>query len=177
MRVVNRLLGLLLAIALVAGGVIALIEIAAAAAGSHDVIVPYQKRWRTVLEAHWTTGWVTLAGLVACLVGLLLLVPQLTRRRDMAVALRQRRAGVDVAVERRALERSLVSAVGEVDGVGRTSVRVHGDRVRVAIGADELREADLDQRVTDAAQKHLDGLDLATAARLDVRVTPKEATP
>jgi hypothetical protein len=174
-RVLNRLLGLLLSLVLMAAGAIGLVEIVAAAGGSHDVVVPYRRWWQSVLDAHWNTGWVTLAALICIAAGLALLAVQLVHRRSRELALRERRAGVSVAVERRALERSLGAAVDEVDGVGQARVRVRRQRAAVAIRADELVEPGLEQRVTTIAQKRLDDLDLAEPPRLGVRVSSKGA--
>src|SRR4029077_9735016 len=90
MRTLNRLLGLVLSLALIAGGVIALVEIVASAGDAHDVIVSYQRWWRSVLAGSWNTGWVTVAGLLCCAAGALLLALQLTRRHRRELALRER---------------------------------------------------------------------------------------
>ena len=165
----------MLSLALIAGGVIALVEIVASAGDSHDVIVSYQRWWRSVLAGHWNTGWVTIAGLLCCAAGALLLALQLTRRHRRELALRERRPGVSVTVERRALERSLRGVVDEVDGVGRARIRVRGARAAVGVHADELAEPDLEQRVTTAAQERLDTLELADPLRLTVHVSAKGA--
>jgi hypothetical protein len=176
-RVLNRLLALLLSLALIAAGVIALVEIVAAAGGSHDeVVVPYRDWWQSVLDAHWNTRWVTLAALIAIAAGVALVAVQLVHRRSRELALRERRPGVNVAVERRALERSLGAAVDEVDGVGHARIRVRRRRAAIGIRADELGEPGLEQRVTTVAQKRLDDLDLAEPPTLAVRLSSKGAS-
>jgi Family of unknown function (DUF6286) len=175
-RVLNRLLGLLLSLVLMAAGAIGLVEIVAAAGGSHDVVVPYRRWWQSVLDAHWNTGWVTLAALICIVAGVALLAVQLVHRRSRELALRERRPGVSVAVERRALERSLGAAVDEIDGVGHSRIRVRRQRAAVAIRADELVEPGLEQRVTTVAQKRLDELDLAQPPTLAVRLSSKGAS-
>lgn len=176
MQPLTRLLALLLALLLVAAGAISAIELVAAAGNSHDVIVPYQRWWQSTIAADWNTGWLTLTALLACATGILLLVAQLVDRRASEVALRERRPGIAVSVERRALERSMREAVNDVDGVSRSQVRIRQQRATVAVRANELREPDLELRVSDAAQHRLDTLDLAQPLRLAIRITPK-ATP
>lgn len=172
-----RLLALVLSLLLIAAGAISAVELVAAAGNSHDVIIPYQRWWQSTLTADWNTGWVALAALLACAIGVLLLAAQLVGRRASDVALRERRPGIAVSVERRALERSMRDAVDGIDGVSRSRVRIRQQRATVAVRADDLRGSDLEERVTDAAQARLDTLDLARPLRLAIRVTPKEATP
>jgi hypothetical protein len=136
--------------------------------------VPYQHWWANAQAARWDTGWVTLAAIILLAAGVALLLLQLAPRQRPEVALKDRRPGVHAVLRRRSLEQSLRGAVLDLDGVGRSRVRVRGQTTAVSVHADQLREPGLDRRVRDAVQQRLDRLELAQAPRLRVRVAPKE---
>ncbi len=176
MALLNRLLATLLGLVLLVAGVVALIEIVAATGGSHNVIVPYTHWWHDALDAHWSTRGVRLIALVALVAGAALLLVELRPRGPRDLPLRSRGEGLETAVERRAVEKTLRAAALEVDGVGACAARIRRGRATLQIRTDELRDADLEERVTTAATERLDGFGLQEPLPLRISLVPRGAS-
>ena len=170
MRYVNRVLAVVVALALIALATLVPVEIARAALGRPPWLVPWEQ-WRSTLAATtWQDGWVraVLIGLVV--LGLLLLLAQLKPRRPTTLALQQLTADVAAGTTRRSLQQSLSHAATAVDGVARASAKAGRRRVTVT-ATPRLRDTTgLEEQVRRSVTTRLDGLQLAQAPKLTVRV-------
>jgi hypothetical protein len=170
MRAVNRLASVLLALALLGGGLLLTAETARAALHRPPLLVPRQ-RWYTALTgARLDSGAVrAVAGAVA-VVGLLILLAQLRRWAPdrLAVAL-----GDGWYVRRRGAERRLADAAAAVVGVRRARVRVRRGgtwRPRVRAAGDPATAP----AVRDTVERELDALAAPQVAHRDVDVRVEE---
>ncbi|MGX5653597.1 DUF6286 domain-containing protein [Geodermatophilus nigrescens] len=175
MRALNRALAVLLALVLLVGGLLAVVEIVLAALDRPHLLVPHE-RWSAWLrEQTFTTGVVraVLVGLVV--LGLLLLVAGLRRGRPGRVPLAARTDGVHVTASRRGLERALARAARRADGV--TDARVRAGRRSVRVRAETaLRAAEgLRPRIGAAVDQQLEELGLAGAVKTTISVSRKAA--
>lgn len=171
MRYVNRLLAALLALALAVVAVLLIIEIIAAGVGAQPAVVHWHRAWHWAQRTEWQQGSVRVGCILAALVGLILLTLQLKRRRPSR--LRVASASTDTAYTRRGVAASVRSAVGDVDGINKSSVTVRRRKVRVAAttaGLQSLTADALRGPVTSAAQARLTELELDPAPSLAVRV-------
>ena len=170
MRYVNRLLSVVVALALIALAVVVPVEIARAALGRPPWLVPFESWRSTLLATTWQDGWVraVLVGLV--LLGLLLLLVQLKPRRPGTLGLQPLTENVSAGTTRRSLQQSLSHAATEVDGVARASAKAGRRRVSVT-AVPRLRDASgLEEQVRRSVTTRLEGLQLAQAPKLTVRV-------
>ncbi|HZB72854.1 MAG TPA: DUF6286 domain-containing protein [Acidimicrobiales bacterium] len=174
MRTVTRLVSALLALALLVGGLLAALEIAAAGLGREDHLVVPWRDWRQdLLDTPWEdfTVRVVLAALLA--VGVLLLFLLLARRRPTAVPLADRVAGSAADLDRGGLERFLAARVSRVDGVGGASVKVRGGKARVTAVTPARDTAPVESSLRGAADTALGELGLASSLPVRVSVSSR----
>lgn len=176
MRVVERFLSLLLALAGVVGAVLLALEVGWAVAGKQPLLVP----WRSAYTSGTTNSWEsTPARTVAILliaVGLLLLVAELKPRRASRLRLTGGDPTVDAAITRRSVRASLLSGARQVDGVSDAKARVTTRRATVdavsRLGSPETAKG-LTGELEAKLRSRLEALQLAKTPRLRVRVSPR----
>ena len=177
MRAVDRILGAVLALALIVVGVVAAVEILVAGLGGSSWIVPHE-RWA---ESARTTRWsdadlrLAFAGLIAA--GILLLVLQAVRRRPEALPLAA--GGPDVAseVDRRGLEQWLAEQAEGVEGVAHARARVRARAAVVEAASVGRDTAPVEEGVRQVSASSLESLGLERMPRLRVKVrSSKERT-
>jgi hypothetical protein len=173
-RTVTRLVSALLAVALLAGGLLVALEIAAAALGREDDLVVPWRDWRqNLLDTPWEdyTVRVVLAAMVVG--GVLLLLLLLARRRPTAVRLAGRADGTTAELDRSGLERHLTSCLQRVEGVGGTSVRVRGGKARISAVTPARDTAPVESSLRGAADQALGELGLASSLPVRVAVSSR----
>ncbi|CAN5608908.1 hypothetical protein BH18ACT1_BH18ACT1_09560 [soil metagenome] len=170
MRIVTRLVSTLLALALLVGGALAVLEITAAGLGRDDHLVLPWRDWRqTLLDTPWEDFAVRLVCAVLVALGLLLLFLLVAPRRPRAVALAPRVDGATADLDRSGLERWLAVRVSKADGVASSSVRVRGGKAKVQAVTPARETAAVEQAVTTTADAALAELGLGSS--LPVRVS------
>jgi Family of unknown function (DUF6286) len=173
-RLVNRLLAALLALAIVVVGVLVVIEVIADRLNDRPAIVHWQHAYEWAHRTEWQSGSVRVTFIVAAVLGLILLLLELKPRRPSRMRIDSDQT--DAAYTRRGVAASVHAAVTDVDGISRAAVRVRRHRIRVAATtagvapytADALREP-----ATQAAQARLEELQLKPVPSLAVRVTTR----
>lgn len=174
MRIFNRLLAVLVAVAVLALAVVTTVEVIRAALGSTHWLVPWRSWASDLRRDSWESGPVRTVLFAAAAVGLLLLFSQLKPRRVSTLPLASLTPAVAAATARRSLQQTLQRAAVEVNGV--TAARATVRRRKTTVVADAaLREpAGLREQVTDQVRQRLDELSLARPPRLTVKVRSKE---
>lgn len=180
MRAFNRILCVLLAVAIAVAGVLTVIEVVAAATDNEPVLV----KWNGLVEDLTSTQWKDVAARIAAgiliAVGLLLLLFALRRGKPATVGLRTGASDVDMTTTRRSLQRSLATSATTVDGISDAKVKVKRRKVAVKARAGSgVTKDDGRSRLTSTIQERLDALDLSDRRRLKVSVatTPDKSTP
>lgn len=176
MRVVERFLSLLLALAVVAGAVLLALEVGWAVAGQDPLLV----RWRSAYTSGTTSTWdSTPARIVAVAltaVGLLLLLAELKPRRAPRLQMVGTDPAIDAAITRRSLRSTLLHGAQQVDGISGAKVKVSKRKATVT-AVSRLGSADTARGLTGeleaALQARLDALQLARTPRLRTRVSPR----
>jgi hypothetical protein len=176
-RPVNRLLGALLAIALVVIGVLVVVEVIAYRFNDQKpAIVHWHHAYAWADRTTWRQGSVRVTCIILIVLGLALLLSQLKPSR---VSRLQVKSDVtDAAYTRPGVAAALRTAVVKLDGVHSAKVRVSRRKVRVEAvsGGSQLDTAQtLKQPITEAARQRLDSLELATVPTLSVHVKPRSS--
>ena len=176
MRIVNRLLAALLALGLIVGAVLVIIEIVAAVLGHQPALVHWQQSYAWANHTPWQQGSVRLAAATLLVLGLVLLIAELKRPRVSRLPVAAQDAGAldDVAFTRRGVAAALRAAVTDVDGILGATVRVKRHSVSVqaqAAAQDAAAARALKEPATAAAAGRLAALELASPPRLSVRVS------
>jgi hypothetical protein len=172
---VTRVVCALLALALLIGSLLAVVEIAAAALDRAPALVPYPE-WTTWLRAHsWNDAIVNVAlgGLVV--LGLLLLLLALRRGKPASLTLRSRIDGVDVMASRRSVEKALAAAATRTAGITGASASVSRRSARVDARTVARSEPGIREEVETAVRGRLDSLGLERPMRARVDLTAKDA--
>ncbi|MGI8760219.1 MAG: DUF6286 domain-containing protein [Jatrophihabitantaceae bacterium] len=176
MRLLNRPLAFVLALALTATGVIVIIEVIAFAVHARPVVVPWTTWYRWAERTHWKAGVVRFWSVVLIVVGAVVLLIELKPRRVRRLGVRSDNADTDAAMTRGGLAGALRASVTDVDGISRATVSVKRHRVRVAAKAaarDAAGAAALTDPVTAAVDARLQELQLVHPPRVRVRVSAR----
>src|SRR6195952_982663 len=173
MRAFNRILSVLLAVAIAVAGVLVVIEIIAATTDNDPVVVKWHGLVDDLATNEWKTAGPRVAAIVLILVGLLLLLVALRRGKPATIGLTTEAPSVDMTTTRRSLQRSLATTATSVDGITDASVKVKRRKVVVkARAVSGVTREDGRARLSDEMQGRLDRLSLAESKRLKVKVVP-----
>lgn len=171
MRLVDRLLAIIVAFALVVGGALGAVEVALGRFLDRGPwLLPWDRWYDSARRNTWSNRSALLAAVLLAVVGLSLVVAQLWRRRPQALPLQPRSAAVRATIDRKSLERGLVRAAGRVDGITAVTVRLRRRRLTLGARTDRRLLGDLRARVTYEADAVLAGLQLQDAPQLKVTV-------
>ena len=168
MRVANRVLAAVLALALLVGGLIVAVEIVVAGFDRRPWALPHDDWYRSARLRTWDSApprWIFI-GLVAA--GLLLLGVQLARRRPTALALTPGAVPADVG--RRSLERSLTREATSVDGIAAAKARVGKEKAAVVASSNRRQTDDLEPVVSQALDRRMAAIGLARPPAVRVKV-------
>ena len=164
-----RLLSAVLAAALVALGVLVVVEVVAAAFDQPPVVLPYPDVAGALRDSTWQSGLARAVGGALAAVGLLLLVLALRRGRPAGLPLAPLTDGTQAEAHRRGLQRSLQDRAARVDGVRRATAKVGRRSVRVTAHSALRDPAGLPQQVEQQVRGLLDELALRRALAVKVR--------
>ncbi|MBE1490596.1 DUF6286 domain-containing protein [Plantactinospora soyae] len=141
MRLVNRLATLLLALALLGGGLLLIAEVVTVALNRPSLVVDRTGWYQTLTSVRLENAWVRTVIIGLGVLGLLILSGQLLRWKPDRLP---SRLADGWHLQRRSVERHLAMAADGVPGVASTNARVRRDgigwRTRIrAVGADSSR--------------------------------------
>lgn len=176
MRLVNRLLAALLSLALIAAGVLVVIEVIAQRLGRKPVMVDWPRLYDWANRTPWQQGSVRVACVVLVALGLLLLAAELKRAKPSRLAVRSQ--VTDAAYTRRGVAATIRSAVSDVDGINSAAVKVGRRKVKVeatTAGLQPFTAESLQEPATTAARQRLDALELQEPPALAVNVNTSGA--
>ena len=186
MRIVNRLLAFVVAIALLGTSVILIVEVVAARSNSGPVII----HWHSILHwglNTWKATSVELASAITAVAGLILLIPQLIRRKPSRLPIVTDdltelsgpgvvHADTDAALTRKGVAVSIRNAVEDVDGITGSRVKVSKRHIRVravsSAGATGTAR-EMAPNVSEAAHERLDSLRLRAPLKVSVAVSSR----
>jgi uncharacterized protein DUF6286 len=174
MRLLNRPLALILAVALAGASVILIIEVIAAAVHASPVVVHWTTWYHWAGTTRWNALVVRVWSAILIALGAVILAIELKPRRVTRLRLRTVDDATDAALTRSGLAGTLRAAATGIDGIAGAAVTVRRRRARVTAKSAARGRAAADalkQPVTQAVRSRLDALDLHRPPRLKVRVT------
>lgn len=173
MKFVNRILGAVLSLALMIGAALVVIEVVAAQLGLGPALVRWPAAYTWASSTRWQDTVIRQIGIGCVLVGVVLLVAELRRRRVDRLSVTDSPDGVDTAFTRKGVARAVQAAVGAVDGIREVSVGVRRRSVHVAATATARHDepaSTLREPVEQAARERLEQLQLRSAPRVKLNV-------
>jgi Family of unknown function (DUF6286) len=177
MRLLNRPLAFILALALAIASVILIVEVIAVAVNHPPVIVHWHLWYRWANNTRWKQGVIRFWSIVLIIIGALLLAMQLKPRRVQRLALRSDDdTATDAAMTRRGLAGALRAAATDVDGIRRATVTVGRRRAQITANAaakDKAGAHALREPIRESVDARLDNLQLTHPPRVRIRVVPR----
>lgn len=173
MRLINRPLAFLLALAVLAASVILVIEVIAVAVHARPVVIDWRTWYAWAERTEWKAGVIRVWAAVLILLGLLLILIQLKPRRTTRFGLDSDDEATDVAITRRGLRDASRNAATSVDGVSSASVAVSRRKITISGASaahDRAAAQALIDPVTHAVQTSLNALQLRTPPTVSVRM-------
>lgn len=176
MRVIERFLSLLLALAAIVGAVLLALEVGWAVAGKPPLLINWRSTYTSGNSHAWDTAPVRIVAIVVLAVGLLLLLAELKPRRASRLTLTGTDPSIDTAITRRSLRATLLADAKQVDGVSGAKAKVSRRKITVT-AVSRLGSADAAKGLTGELEttlrSRLDALQLASVPRLRARVAPR----
>jgi hypothetical protein len=179
MRILNRILALIVSLALIAVGVIVIIEVIAAQSNSSPVIINWHATLRWGQSHSWSNTTIIVISAITAAVGLLLLIVQVWRRKPARLTIVSG-AATDAALTRKGVGVSIRAAVVDVEGIASSKVKVGRRRIRVIARSTATRAhtaEELKTEVDKAAATQLESLHLRNSRRLRVSVVTRDQVP
>ena len=175
MRVLNRPLAFILAVALIAGSVIVIAEVIGFAVHKSPLLVPWTTWYQWAHKTQWDAGVVRVWSAVLIVIGAVILAVELKPPRVTRLPLRSGHDATDAAVTRHGLAQMLRAAATGVDGISSATVKVRRRRARITAAwpPRPTAAAALTEPVTQTLHARLDALDLRHPPRLKVRVVTR----
>ncbi len=176
MRLLNRPLAFILAVALGVAAVLVIVEVITAAVSHPPLVLSWTTWYRWADRTHWNQLVIEFWSSVLIAVGVVILAIELKPTRVSRMRIRALDDATDAAVTRRGLAGVLGTTATGVDGISSAVVSIHRLRVRVtATAAARGRTAAdaLEQPLTQALQGSLDELELRHPPHLTVRVNTR----
>jgi hypothetical protein len=176
MRVVERFLSLLLALAVIAGSALLALEVGWAAVGRSPLLIDWRTAYASGNRNAWDTTPIRNLAIVLVAVGLLLLIAELKPRRAPRLELASTDPYTDAAITRRSLRATLLNGARQVDGISDAKAKVSKRKINVR-AVSRLGTADTAKGLTgdleSALRDRLDALQLATTPTLRARVAAR----
>jgi hypothetical protein len=167
MRLANRILAVVAALALAAGGLLLAAEIVWGRLGQQPLVIPYDAWYANAQENRWDAAGPRSLFLILAFAGVVILGLQLVKARPRSVPLKdgQTRAGLS----RRTLEQALVRAAGAEDGVAQAKAKVGRRRARV-VAVTRRTQGDLRPRVEETTRGRLQAFGVDDALEVAVEI-------
>ena len=177
MRIVDRVVAGVVALALLAGGIVLVLELALQGLGrSEPWVLPWDAWHREATTTSWSDPSVRVICMALVAAGLALLVLQLVRRKPAAVELQDGDGPVEVDFDRRGLEKWLEARLRRVDGVASTRVRVRRRKLLVHAESVSSDAPVVERRLRQAAEAEVAELRLARRPTLKLDVESRRSS-
>jgi uncharacterized protein DUF6286 len=176
MRILNRFLAFILALAVLAVCIVVIVEVIGYAINGEHVIVDWMSWQRWAERTHFDSTVVKVLSIIFIVVGLILLLAELKPRRVTRVNLESDEVATDAAITTKGIAVVARTATADVEGISTASASASPRRVAVTATAAERDKAHaqtLTAPVTAAVQTRLDSLRMQRHPRLSVRVKPR----
>ena len=173
MRILNRFLAFILALAVLAVCIVVIVEVIAYAINGEHLIVDWMSWQQWAERTTFNSTVIKVLSIVFIVVGLILLLAEFKPRRVTRVSLLSDEVATDAAITTKGLAVVARTATADVDGVSNASASASSRRVTVTATAAERDKAHaqaLTAPVTAAVQTRLDSLRMQRHPRLSVRV-------
>ena len=163
MRIFGRMVAALLALALLIGALLVVVEILLAGLGQSPLVVPYTTWYQGALQNPWSNPALRLLFIGLIVAGLVLLYLALAARRPLGLPLKRTNDSVDALVKRKSLEGSLARSAMNVEGVSGARVKIKkAGTAQVSATTNRRVEGDMKEKIQAEVTRRLASLDLGS---------------
>jgi hypothetical protein len=174
MKLINRLLALLLSLAVIAAAVILIIEVIADRAGAAPVVLNWHRVHHWADTTRWSAGPIRVVSIVLVVLGLGIVVTQLKPRRPGQLAVTSDTDATDTAITRQGVAHRVRHAITNIDGVDTATVAVGRRHIKVKART-RADHATVDRdTITQTAHTAVDSLHLTKPPSVSVHMATKE---
>ncbi len=177
MRTLNRVLTLLVSVAVIVAAAVLAVEVVVAVFGLHPLLLDWRAAYRAGRTDAWDSTIVRVIAAAVALVGLLLLAAQLKPRRVRRLKVSSQDANTDAALTRAGVRSALRRAALDVDGINSAKVKL-GRRTAKVTASSRASQAglaqDLNTEVRTAVAERLASLQLRHAPRARTSVQTRK---
>ncbi len=176
MRVTNRLLAGLLALALLVGGLLSAVEIAYGGVTGRPLVLPWDDWFDGARDHGWSSREVRSLLLLVLAVGIVLLALQVVRRGPQSLPVEggprhgDAHRALTVEANTASLEKAVARAVRSLDGVDRARVSFSPTQAQVDVRTSRRELGGLEQAARQAVQTRLATAGVRRPQRVNVRV-------
>jgi hypothetical protein len=177
MRAFDRLLSVLIALALLVLGLTITVEVVHTFFGQPGhLLLPWEDLARWARGSTWNDLLVRALGAALTILGLALLLTEIRRRRPGLVTLSPRVDGVTSGVTRSSLNRALAATAADVDGVRSASATLRRRRADIKAVTALRDPGDLQSRINATVSERVQHLDLVATPAVRVRLRKKTSS-
>lgn len=171
LHLVNRLLAVVVSLAVVAAAALTVIEVARWFVGASSLIVPWRDWTSTLTDLRASDDGLVIASAIAVVLGLLLLLFELKPRRPDALPTEPLLPGVDAVVTRKGLASTATTAARSVSGIVSADAAVRRRKVSVTARTPARgTERELREPVKRAVEQALADLELRRRPKVRISV-------
>jgi hypothetical protein len=171
-HVVNRLLVLIVGLAVIALAIVVIVEVIAELAGADPVLVSWPSVYAWAQRTTWSDAMALGISLLLAAVGMALVIGQLWPSQVKRLPVDSSDHATDAAITRRGLARDLTAAVDDFNGVYPQRVTVRRSRITVRAAAKNAAEPDtLDDAVTASVRDRMDRLHMRRPPHLVMNIS------
>jgi hypothetical protein len=177
MRIVNRVLALIVGVAVIALAVVVTTEVVRSNLGLPRWFLPYQSLGALLTELTWDSDAVKLICAAVAVIGLVLVIAQLWPRRRRFLQLSGAADGIDPVLPRSSLRKAIDSAAAAEEGVRATAVKLGPRRAVVRLlttGAGHSDDDEVANRVAARVTRRIADIGPARQPRITVHVVSGE---
>lgn len=168
MRVVDRVLAGLLGLLLLAGGLLAAVEVGVAALDWDPWVIPHDRWRRTALDTRWDDRSVLWVAIAVGAVGAIIVLAELRRRTPVEIPLAD--GPHTGTIHRSSAERSLSRRIEHLDGIRMARAKLRPRRVTIVARTSRHDHTELRTRLEAAATSEVGRLGLAAEPRVTTRL-------
>lgn len=178
MKFINRVLAALLALGLIIGGLLLVMEVIAQRVGSAPVLVRWDSAYKWSNTTTWDSNTLRIAFILTAIIGLVLLIAELQRSALKRLPVAGPADNLDIAYTRRAVAGTAKNAAIGVDGVRGANAVVGKRSIKVTAtssATDASTAKSLADTVTAAVERQLDDLQLNSPPRVTVTMKARRS--
>lgn len=175
MRIANRILAIILGLALILGGLISAINIILGVTENKSWIFHWHSWYRYSQNNFWSKGPSLLTFFILLVLALILLILELKHRKNSYINLKIDKPSVQMRLHKSSTEKYLANIVQHIDGIASAKVSLSDKKANVVATTHRRKYKDLSQPIKTTLKDHIEKLPLEKHPSINVSVKSTRA--